>query len=134
LIGASAIAVAAVKPYTAALTGDGYQFAYYLILFAGGYIIGARHHTVLNWTARNAWMLLAMAIALFLTKSTLLSLALIADRQSVGSRRLGTTWFGTAELNHIFGDRSSDRMGMVYRRSRLGRKIFKQAESPAGRA
>ncbi|MBA2483871.1 MAG: acyltransferase family protein [Nitrosomonas sp.] len=79
LIGASAIAVAAVKPYTAALTGDGYQFAYYLILFAGGYIIGARHHTVLNWTARNAWVLLATAIPLFLTKSTLLSLALIAD-------------------------------------------------------
>lgn len=79
LIVASAIAVAIVKPYAAALTGDGYQFAYYLILFAGGYIIGARHHDILNWAARNAWMLLVTAIALFMTKFTLLSLALIAD-------------------------------------------------------
>jgi len=79
LVSASALAVAAVKPYAAALTGDGYQFAYYLILFAGGYIIGARHHTVLDWAARNAWVLLATAIALFMAKSTLLTLALIAD-------------------------------------------------------
>lgn len=79
LVSASALAVAAVKPYAAALTGDGYQFVYYLILFAGGYIIGARHHAVLDWAARNAWVLLATAISLFMAKSTLLVLALIAD-------------------------------------------------------
>lgn len=79
LISASALAVAAVKPYAAALAGDGYQFAYYLILFAGGYMIGAQHHTVLNWAARNAWILLVTAIVLFMAKSTLLAFALIAD-------------------------------------------------------
>lgn len=79
LVSASALAVAAVKPYAAALTGDGYQFAYYLILFAGGYMIGARHHAVLDWAARNVWVLLATAIALFMAKSTLLTLVLIAD-------------------------------------------------------
>lgn len=79
LIGASALAVAAVKPYAPALTGDGYQFAYYLIIFAGGYMIGAQHHSVLDWTARNAWVLLATAIALFMVKSALLTLALISD-------------------------------------------------------
>ena len=79
LVSASALAVAAVKPYAAALTGDGYQFAYYLIFFAGGYMIGARHYAVLEWAERNAWVLLVTAIALFISKSTLLVLALIAD-------------------------------------------------------
>lgn len=79
LVSVSALAVAAVKPYAAALTGDGYQFAYYLILFAGGYMIGARHHAVLDWAARNAWVLLATAIALFMAKVTLLAITLIAD-------------------------------------------------------
>ena len=79
LVSASALAVAAVKPYAAALTGDGYQFAYYLILFAGGYMIGTRHHPVLDWAARNAWVLLATAIALFMAKVTLLTLTLTAD-------------------------------------------------------
>lgn len=79
LVSASALAVAAVKPYAAALTGDGYQFTYYLIFFAGGYMIGARHHAVLDWAARNAWILLAAAIVLFVTKATLLTLALVAD-------------------------------------------------------
>lgn len=79
LISTSALAVAVVKPYAAALAGDGYQFAYYLIFFAGGYIIGTRHHSVLDWTARNAWILLASAIVLFMAKSMLLTLALIAD-------------------------------------------------------
>ena len=79
LVSASALAVAAVKPYAAALAGDGYQFAYYLIFFAGGYMIGARHHAVLDWAARNAWVLLATAIALFMTKVTLLAINLTAD-------------------------------------------------------
>ncbi len=79
LVSASALAVAAVKPYAAALTGDGYQFAYYLILFAGGYMIGARHQTVLDWAARNAWILLATAIAFFMAKVTLLAITLTAD-------------------------------------------------------
>ena len=79
LVSASALAVAAVKPYAAALTGDGYQFAYYLILFAGGYMIGARHQAVLDWAARNAWVLLATAIAFFMTKVTLLAINLTAD-------------------------------------------------------
>lgn len=79
LVSASALAVAAVKPYAAALTGDGYQFAYYLILFAGGYMIGARHHAVLDWAARNVWVLLATAIAIFIAKVTLLAITFTTD-------------------------------------------------------
>ena len=79
LVSTSALAVAAVKPYAAALTGDGYQFAYYLILFSGGYMIGARHHTVLDWAARNVWILFAAAIVLFMAKVTLLAIAFTAD-------------------------------------------------------
>ncbi len=79
LVSASALAVATVKPHAAALTGDGYQFAYYLILFAGGYMIGTRHHAVLNWAARNAWILLVTAIVLFIVKATLLAQALVID-------------------------------------------------------
>ncbi|WP_107784449.1 acyltransferase family protein [Nitrosomonas nitrosa] len=79
LVSASAVAIVIVKPHAAALTGDGYQFGYYLTVFAGGYMIGARHHDVLEWVERNAWILLAMAIALFIAKSTLLTLVFIAD-------------------------------------------------------
>ncbi|SET23531.1 Acyltransferase family protein [Nitrosomonas marina] len=79
LISVSALAVAIVKPYAAALAGNGYQFAYYLVFFAGGFMIGARHETVLGFAKRNVWILLAAAIALFMIKATLLALVLIAD-------------------------------------------------------
>jgi glucans biosynthesis protein C len=79
LVAASAAAVALVKPHAAALTGDGYQFAYYLIFFAGGYLIGAQHAAILDWTRRRLWWLLAAAVALFLAKATLLAMALMDD-------------------------------------------------------
>ena len=79
LISASALAVATVKPHAAALAGDGYQFAYYLIIFAGGYMVGARHHAVLSWASRNVWVLLIAAIALFIAKVTLLAITLAID-------------------------------------------------------
>lgn len=79
LLLSSAVAVALLKPHAAALTGDNYQFVLYLIFFFGGYLIGADHGRVLDWTRRYAWWLLASAVALFIIKATLLALALIDD-------------------------------------------------------
>lgn len=79
LLSASAAAIILLKPYAAALTGDNYQFVLYLIFFFGGYLIGADHRRVLEWTRRYAWWLLASAVALFLIKAALLTLALVDD-------------------------------------------------------
>jgi glucans biosynthesis protein C len=79
LSAAAALAVVLVKPHAAALTGDGYQFGYYLVFFTGGYLIGARHEPVLAWAARFAWPLLGLAVLLFLLKAALLTLALLDD-------------------------------------------------------
>jgi glucans biosynthesis protein C len=79
LTAVAALAVVLVKPHAAALTGDGYQFGYYLVFFAGGYMIGARHVSVLAWLARFAWPFLGLAVLLFVVKATLLTLALIDD-------------------------------------------------------
>ncbi|MEM1130809.1 MAG: acyltransferase family protein [Pseudomonadota bacterium] len=46
------------KPYGAALTGEGYQFPWYWGIFAAGYVIGAQHRPILDWTARWWWALL----------------------------------------------------------------------------
>lgn len=136
LVSASAVAIVIVKPHAAALTGDGYQFGYYLTVFAGGYMIGARHHDVLEWVERNAWILLAMAIALFIAKSTLLTLVFIADIATGKALAAGvdTTRFGAGICKHVLGDRSSHGLGMVSHCTRLGRKIFEYAEPLAGRA
>ncbi len=79
LVAASALAVVVVKPHAAALTGDGYQFPYYLTLFAGGILIGAQHGAVLDWTRARAWRLLALAGLLFALKAGLLTRALLDD-------------------------------------------------------
>jgi glucans biosynthesis protein C len=79
LVAVSAFVVVAVKPHAAALTGQGYQFPYYLLFFAGGYLIGAQHAAVLDWTRRRVWWLLGAAIALFVAKTTLLTLTLLDD-------------------------------------------------------
>lgn len=135
LVSVSALAVTAVKPYAAALTGDGYQFAYYLILFAGGYMIGARHHAVLDCTQRMG--------SIGYSDCSFYGQGHSTDphphrrhfnRRSIGKRRLGAAWFGTAIRNDILGDRSSHRLDMVHRCTRLGRKISEHVEPPAGRA
>jgi hypothetical protein len=79
LVAASALAVVVLKPHAAALVGDNYQFALYLIFFAGGYLIGATHATVLDWAGRRVWMLLTAAVLLFAVKATLLTRALLDD-------------------------------------------------------
>ena len=82
LVIASAAAVVLLKPHAAALTGDNYQFVLYLIFFLGGYLIGADHMRVLDWAKRHAWWLLAAAILLFISKATLLTLALVEDQET----------------------------------------------------
>lgn len=79
LVTASAAAVVVFKPHAAALVGDNYQFALYLLFFLGGYLIGADHTRVLDWTRRYAWLLLAAAVVLFVAKTTLLTVALLQD-------------------------------------------------------
>ena len=79
LVAVSAVAVAALKPHAAALVDNNYLFALYLIFFSGGYVIGAKHTIVLEWTGRRAWLLLLAALVLFAAKATLLALALLDD-------------------------------------------------------
>lgn len=79
LFAVSAVAVVTLKPYAAALVGDNYQFALYLVFFSGGYLIGAQHAVLLDWTRRRAWLLLLMAVILFAVKTTLLTIALLDD-------------------------------------------------------
>ena len=79
LIALSASAVVILKPHAAALTGDNYQFVFYLVFFAGGYLIGADHVRILDWVARRAWWLLATAVLLFAVKVVLLTIALLED-------------------------------------------------------
>ena len=75
----SAVAVVLLKPHAAALTGDNYQFVFYLCFFAGGYVIGAQGAAMLDWCGRHAWKILILAILLFSVKVTLLTLALLDD-------------------------------------------------------
>ncbi len=77
--GLSALAVVLFKPHAPALTGDNYQFPYYLCFFVGGYVIGAQGTAVLDWSGRLAWRLAFLAVVLFFVKSTMLTLALLDD-------------------------------------------------------
>jgi glucans biosynthesis protein C len=79
LVGLSALAVVVLKPHAPALVGDNYQFALYLVFFAGGYLIGSMSDTVLEWTRRWAWVLLIAAVLLFAVKVSLLTIALLDD-------------------------------------------------------
>lgn len=63
-------------PHGAAIAGDGYQFPWYLTIFASGYVLGARHEPVLAWAARRRFLLLTLALVAFLAKITLLDSAL----------------------------------------------------------
>lgn len=74
----AAVAVA-LKPHAAAIAGNGYQFPWYLGIFAGGYLIGAQHRAVLDWTRRRAFWLLAAGIVLFTTEIALLDPQVRAD-------------------------------------------------------
>lgn len=79
LAAASAVAIILLKPHAPALAGDNYQFAHYLVFFAGGYLIGARHAEVSSWLERHAGKILLIAVLLFLGKATLLTLELLRD-------------------------------------------------------
>ncbi len=70
----TAVAVAA-KPWGEAIAGDGYQLYWYAGFFAGGFLIGARHATVLPWLARRAWWLAALGLALFSAEVTMIETA-----------------------------------------------------------
>ncbi len=79
LCASSAVAIVLLKPHAAALTGDNYQFPFYLLFFLGGYLIGAQDRVVLDWCRHHVWKLLSAAILLFLLKATLLTMALLED-------------------------------------------------------
>jgi hypothetical protein len=82
LVALSALAILGLKPYAAAIAGDNYQFALYLLFFIGGYLIGAKHQIFLDWAGRRVWMLLSVAVPFFLVKAGLLTLALLEDEPS----------------------------------------------------
>ncbi len=75
----SVVAVVMWKPHAPALTGNNYQFAFYLCFFLGGYFIGARGADLLEATGAWAWWLLALAVILFLAKAGLLTAVLLED-------------------------------------------------------
>jgi len=82
LVALSALAILGLKPYAAAIAGDNYQFALYLLFFIGGYLIGAKHQIFLDWAGRRVWTLLSVAVLFFLVKAGLLTLALLEDEPS----------------------------------------------------
>lgn len=67
--------VAAAKPFGSAVAGDGYQAVWYLVVFASGVALGARHEAVLDWTARRAWWLLGAGVLTFLAEVSMLAAA-----------------------------------------------------------
>lgn len=91
LIAVAAAVVVLAKPHASALAGDGYQWPYYLAIFLGGYLIGARHRDVLDWVARRAFRLLAAATLVFLVKVGILATEL-ADDPEVGAALARGGW------------------------------------------
>ncbi|MBX2853722.1 MAG: acyltransferase [Rhodobacteraceae bacterium] len=89
------------KPYGAAIAGDGYQFPWYLGIFAAGYVIGARHRDVLAWSGRHAFWLIGAGVLLFLTEVTLLVIELEKSQQ-VGLALAEGGW-ATAKLAPAYG-------------------------------
>jgi peptidoglycan/LPS O-acetylase OafA/YrhL len=84
------VAVAA-KPHGAAIAGDGYQLPWYLGFFLGGYLIGARHATVLDWARRRVWWLLGLGVLLFAAEVALLGAAL-GQSEAVGQALAAGGW------------------------------------------
>ena len=76
LVALSTAIVVLLKPHASAIAGDGYQWPYYLSIFVGGYLVGARHREVLDGVARWAFWLLSAATAVFLIKVSLLAVEL----------------------------------------------------------
>lgn len=89
LVALSAAIVVGAKPYASAIAGDGYQGPYYLSLFAGGYLLGARLGQVLDGLARHASWLLAAAVVAFLVKVGLLATELGRDPEVGGALARG---------------------------------------------
>ncbi|TNC60302.1 acyltransferase family protein [Rubellimicrobium roseum] len=83
--------VVLVKPHAPALAGDGYQWPYYLSIFAGGYLVGAHHREVLDGVALWAFWLLAAATVVFLLKVSLLAVEL-ASAPEVGEALARGGW------------------------------------------
>ncbi|MEM9778624.1 MAG: acyltransferase family protein, partial [Pseudomonadota bacterium] len=76
--GVTVIAVL-IKPHGAAIAGDGYQFPWYLGLFAAGIVLGAQHRRVLDWAARRWGALLAAGLVGFAVEVGTLGAALARD-------------------------------------------------------
>lgn len=83
LLGGIALVVTATavffKPFAAGIVGNGYQFPWYLGIFAGGFLIGAQHAAVLDWTWRRAYWLLAAGLVFFSLEIALLAPQVVAD-------------------------------------------------------
>lgn len=77
--GGVSLVIAAAMPFAAALAGDGYQFPWYLTIFAAGYVLGAQHRAVLDWAARRAFPLLGAALLCFVAMVGILGAALARD-------------------------------------------------------
>jgi hypothetical protein len=69
----------AVKPHAAAVAGEGYQFWWYLGVFAGGWLIGARHAEALDWARRRRRALLLAGVGLFAAEVAILDPVVRSD-------------------------------------------------------
>ncbi|MFC2992401.1 acyltransferase family protein [Halomonas tibetensis] len=77
-VGATLITLV-LKPYLSAIAGDGYQFAWYLWIFASGYVIGAHHHNILAWLAKRAYWLMAAGVVCFAAEVVMLAMEIDAS-------------------------------------------------------
>ena len=79
MVAMATVVAVAFKPYASALAGDGYQFPWYLVIFAGGFLIGAQHRPVLDWLARWWPACLAAGVVGYLVDVSILTAYLLSN-------------------------------------------------------
>lgn len=70
------IYLAAAKPHSPAIAGDGHQWAWYLGFFVGGYLMGAKIEPALDWLRRRVFLLIGAGVLLFSAEVAMLVAAL----------------------------------------------------------
>lgn len=85
------------KPWIAGRNGSGYQLFWYLGIFAAGFVMGARHESVLDWARRWAWAILLVALATFAARVLILSDILEHSRR-LGNALVMGGWAASGQM------------------------------------
>ncbi|MGJ8605204.1 MAG: acyltransferase family protein [Marivita sp.] len=79
LVAVSALTLVLLKPHFEAVRGQTHQFAFYLMFFVGGYLIGADQDRIMAMLKRMAWRLTAGAGLVFAVQTALLLVVMKTD-------------------------------------------------------